>query len=560
MTAPVDYGTSLLEQCEAILAATEAQDAKEKRLGQIPDVIRLWDAEWGLQHYITGVIKEDSYDWIDGDTGPGRFVIDTRTHAAQWILDEQERIERGENRNVHLTVDCASGVRMGYRMKVATQEDRDDGTSVVVAEFLSDHEELKYYYIRSNPFLPAAFQMPRVFILPGPAIWLSGVCLFLQIFREHNPLITFPDDPLDLESWVTSLDQSNWGVVVKPVSFLEDMAAGTIWSVVDSRWKNYHDRMKIIWQDAEITPVLRRYLAGDPEPWPGANLRHGALVVSFEDNSGVYSGTSHGGSIFDGLVRTFTDFADDFVDSSLALWEGATIPAEYYEPGQKRTNKQLPTCVYLAGENSGIKQAAFAQIPGTAVNIETGGHSMPGVNEIISAGVQAAGDIIGNLLQVGSIGGSIDAILRPLYEDTVLAWMEVKLFGRAQKQGWSRYFEFFVDGSGKAYTIESVMVLRAGAWATRPYTTTQLVVRDGHPFQVGVHFWVGDRVGATRKHNYTGRIYIDRVSKVTRSRSRDAWQSWAVTIGDDRALQDPAQLLAERVEMIVNAVHTLGVF
>jgi hypothetical protein len=184
---------------------------------------------------------------------------------------------------------------------------------------------------------------------------------------------------------------------------------------------------------------------------------------------------------------------------------------------------------------------------------------MPGVNEIISAGVQAAGDIIGNLLQIGSIGGSVDAILRPLYEDTILAWMEVKLFGRAQKQGWSRYFEFFVDGSGKAYTISSVMVLRAGAWATRPYTTTRLVVRDAHPWLVGIHYWVGDRVGATRKHDKRGRIYIDRVSKVTRARSRESWQSWAVTIGDDRALQDPAQVLAERVEMIIDSVHTLGV-
>lgn len=180
-------------------------------------------------------------------------------------------------------------------------------------------------------------------------------------------------------------------------------------------------------------------------------------------------------------------------------------------------------------------------------------------NEAISAGVQAAGDVIGNFLQIGSIGGSIDAILRPLYEDTVLAWMEVKLFGRAQKQGWSRYFEYFQQGSGKAYTLSSVMVLRQGAWATRPYSTIQLVVRDAHPFVVGEYFWIGDRVGATRKFDYSGRIYIDRVSKLTRARSREAWQSWAITIGDDRALQDPAQVLWEQGESLIAAVQELGV-
>jgi hypothetical protein len=49
------------------------------------------------------------------------------------------------------------------------------------------------------------------------------------------------------------------------------------------------------------------------------------------------------------------------------------------------------------------------------------------------------------------------------------------------------------------------------------------------------------------------------VSKVTRARSRESWQSWAITIGDDRALQDPAQILAERIEMIIDSVHSLGV-
>lgn len=560
MTVPVDYGDSLLEQCEQIWAATQAQDAKEKRLGEIPDVYRLWDGEWEL-HHLVSVDLESSFDWVDGDTGGGKFEVPTVSYVGKWLCDMQSRIDRGEKRNVHLTIDIAAGdQRLGYRMSRAYQDDREDGTSVVVAEFNSDHEEFKYYQIRSNPFTPAALQLPRVFILPGPLRWLSATTFFLQLWREHFPLITFPDDPGDLSQWVGGLDQSTWSIVTKPISFAEDMAAGTIWGIVDSRWKNYHDRMKLMWADGEITPVLRRYLAGDPDPWPGANLRHGALVVSFEDNSGVYSGTSHGGSMFDGILRTVTEFADDFVDSSQALWTGATIPAEYYDPGQKRTNKALPTCVFLAGENTGVQQAQFAEIPGTAIQITTGGHSMPGVNEVMQASIEAAGDIIGNLLQIGSLGGPAATLIMPLIEDTVLAWMEVKLFLRAQKQGWSRYFEFFSEGAGKAYTISSVMVLRAGAWVTRPYTTIQLVVRDAHPFIVGLHMWLGDRVGATRKHDYSGRIWIDRISKLTRARSRTAWQSWAITIGDERALRDPGMAMFENIESLMGAVQTLGVF
>ena len=84
-----------------------------------------------------------------------------------------------------------------------------------------------------------------------------------------------------------------------------------------------------------------------------------------------------------------------------------------------------------------------------------------------SATIQAGFDLLGGLLQIGSLGGSIDALLKPLYEDTVLAFWSVKSFERAQKSGWDRYFEYWQDGANKAYTIASLMVLRAGFWATK---------------------------------------------------------------------------------------------
>ena len=558
MPITIDPSTPLAAECEAIWAATQAQASQERRRAQVPELVRLWDGEWMLHHVIT-YDNSSSFGIADADTAPATIELDTLTPAAQWALDMQARIDRGEMRNVHLTVDYASGERTGYRMHVARQQERDDGSSVVVLEFLSDHEEFKYRYIKPNTFLPAWFQMPRLSIIPGPTCWTSSTALFLDIFREHNPLITFPDDPGDLGSWVSALDQSEWSVVVKPISFLEDMAAGTVWSIVTGRWDNYHDRMKTIWRDAEVTPVLRRYLAGDEPPWPGADLRHGALVVSFEDRSGHHTGTSHGGSIFDGLLRTFLEPAEGLVDSTLALVTGATIPAEYYEPGGFLTHKELPYCVYLAGENTGIQEMEFCSYPGTAVNLSTGGHSMPGVNEAISAAIQAVGDIVGDLLQIGSIGGAVDTILRPIYEDTVLAWIELKLHLKAQTQGWSRYWEQFIDSAGKAYTIDSVMVLRAGAWATRPYETVTFKVRDGHPFLVGIHFWIGHRIGATRRHDKTGRIYINRASKLTRTRSRDDFALWEIEMGDPRT-DDPAAAIWERMQTLTGAVRTLGVW
>jgi hypothetical protein len=50
--------------------------------------------------------------------------------------------------------------------------------------------------------------------------------------------------------------------------------------------------------------VCRRWLTGDPQPWPGFTPRHGALVIDIVDKSGYYSGTGTSGTIFDGLTRT----------------------------------------------------------------------------------------------------------------------------------------------------------------------------------------------------------------------------------------------------------------
>ncbi|KQU33845.1 hypothetical protein ASH04_06990 [Rhodococcus sp. Leaf233] len=524
-------------------------------------MVRLHDGEWNLQ-FVVGNEYSGSFEKVDGDTGVGTLPLPTNSNEARWALDSWARIQRGEKRNIHITVDYV-GDRWDGRLKNVSQDDLEDGTSVTTLTFASSYEELKYYDVWSSSFLPAIVQ-PRMFILPGPMIWVLKTTFFMQVFREHNPLITFPDEPMNLGSWFGSLDQSNWNIVVKPTSFIQDMAAGTIWGIATSRWKNFHAMAKPMMQDAEITPVLRRYLAGDEPPWPGANLRHGALVVDFVDKSGVYTGTSHGGTIFDGLIRTITGFASDFIDSTSALITNGEIPGDYFVPGRRatRTDKRLPFAVYLTGERSGVTSAKWVETPSTAIQVNTGGHSMPGVNEAISAGIQALGDILGNLAQIGSIGGSIDTILKPFYEDTILAWMSVKSFARAQDSGWSRYFEFFQEGAGKAYTISSLMVLRQGFWETRTYVAHELNVRDGGPFLIGDdgHISLGDRIGATRQYDYSGRIYMDRVSKTILSWSREAAVEYALAVGDDRALQDPGQRAWERIESLVSDVQQAGVF
>lgn len=558
----LDTSLSLLEQCEAIWDATLAQKRDEDRIRRTTPLVRIWDAEWHLQHVISGEY-EASFAWLSNDSGPGQTEIPFDHPAAQWIHDSQGRITRGEGRNVHITVDHC-GVRWGGRLDKAVVESRDDGDEVLVVDWMHDYENLKWYSVWSNPFLPSTLQVPRAWLLAGPVTWVLLTTLYVNLLREHNVLVTPPDDPLDLSLYDDFVDQSNWSVVVKPITFLQAMESGVVWGIASSRFATFHDMAKIMLEDSELSVACNRYLEGDPEPWPGANLRHGTLWIDIEDKSGVHIGTSNGGSLFDGLERTVAEFTDDFLDSTENLIQDTEYPQDYYLQNYRSTHKEFPCVVYRTGYASGIETAKFVNSPAKGVQVTVGGHSMPGVNEALSASIQAVGDLWGNLILIGSLGGSIDTLLKPLYEDTILAWWAVKSQERAKNSGWSRYFEFFQDGANKAFTIASLMVLRAGFWATKTVIANELSVLDGAPFMVGGkgigHYFLDDRLGFALENDPTGQVWVDRARKIELKWTADTYPEWVPTVGDPRNLQDPAQRAWGKIETLIAGMRDLGVW
>ncbi len=135
---------------------------------------------------------------------------------------------------------------------------------------------------------------------------------------------------------------------------------------------------------------------------------------------------------------------------------------------------------------------------------------------------------------------------------------------RAQKSGWSRYFEYFQDGANKAYTIAALMVLRAGFWATKTTISCQVTVNDASPWMVGDrglgHFFHDDRVGLALKTDIRKKIHMDRCRKLDLRWAAEGFAEWIINIGDDRALQDPAQRAWGKIEMLVAGLRELGVW
>jgi hypothetical protein len=562
VTLPFMFGQTAGDLlCDQIWDATREQKLVEDRIRREQPVGRIWDAEWNVQH-ILGSEYSCKFSWISNDTGPGQTEFPMSSPVAQWIYDYQGRMDRNEGRTVGITVDYCGARWSGILDKFAVEQ-REDGDSVLVVDWVADFEKLKWYSVVPNPFLPDAFQAPRAWLLAGPVTWVLRLTLFLAIWREHNPFLTWPDDPMDLNNWVTmGLDISDWHIVVKPESFIDAMASGVVWSVATSRWANFHDMAHYMVEDSEISIECRRYLPGDEEPWPGADLRYGTLVVDFVDKSGILVGTSNGGNVFDGLARTIVEFADDFIDSTYDLVADADTPEDYFDIGKRYTDPVKPYVVFYEGETSPVQESSWIYSPTKGVQVAVGGHSAPGVNETISATIQAIGDILGNLVQLGSLGGTIDTLLAPIYEDTVLAWQTYKSNERANNTGWDRLFTYFQEGAGKAYTISSLMVLRAGMWATKTVISWQVSVSDGQPYLIGDngigHFWLDDRIGLVLKAD--NQIHMDRCRRIDLAWGPDSPPEWNLNVGDERIWQDPAQRALGRIERLIAGLHDLGVW
>lgn len=560
MTA-VDFDLSLAEQCAAIMLETDRVHRELEMLRRTPALVRLWTGDnCDLVHVIE---CEDEAEWedIELDAGVGTLKLDFSMPQAQWLNDMHGRVQRGEKINVIVSVDYM-GTRWSGLMKrvgVATDE---LGYSQLTATFLSDFQQLKTKLLWSTPPMPAAFQPIKVFGLAGPIPWVVLGALHINLWRENMPFLTFPDDPLKPSAWWEGFDMSTWTVVVKPGSFMDGVASGVPWGKLTSRFKYWHEAATAMLADGELSLQWRRWFTGDPLPWPGAKLRHGALVVWVEDKSGVFAGTANGGTWFDGLTRTIRSYTDDFVEDIDQATTGMPTVGDYRIPGKRLTDPRVPYA-YYPPDSPGILRSNFdQQLPGP-IQLVTGGHSMPGVNETMGALVQGIFDVVGNLLQFGSIGGSVDRILAPFYEDTVLAWIAVKMFRRAQTSGDFREFEYFIASGGKAYTLDSLAVIRQGAFETRAIFSGALEIINAAPYVIGApgigHFGRGDRVATRIPGDLTQRMHVERVSKTVLSWGVDRSPDIAITLGGEKLQQDPILRLMAEIANSKSELKEMGV-
>ncbi|MFI9508432.1 phage tail protein [Nocardia sp. NPDC052566] len=549
----------------AVYANAQAVKVARKQQRFSRPLIRLWDGDWNLRG-VCGAEISANFRWVLNQSGTGVLVLPYDHYLAKWAVDINGRAKK----NAHITVD-KDGARWDGRLEKAVIKTDEHGSTTVELLFMHSYQELKHIYCWSNPFLPAAVQFPREFILAGPSVWVLKTALHLNLLRLQGFGWTLPDDPVDAGGW-GNLNQSNWSVVVKPGEFASDTS---LWTIFGARFRSFHEVASGTLETAQLAVVTRRWLKGDPPPWPGAKLRHGCLVVDIVDKSGFWSGTSTGGNMWDGLTHTMQVLDNTLLDYSPDVLPDPDAPELYKNPGWMGTLPSNPWVVYRQNDHTGIQTSSFVVNPSSATRVLTGGHSMPGVNEAISSAIQFVGMVaagaLGEIPFVGPIAAGVangttavvDTIAMALLSDTLLAWMEFQSPQREQNAGWSHYFEHFETSASRAYTLGSLLSLGEGLWKTRQHFTHKFTVANGEPYMIGDqgygHFFLGDRVGSTVKGMPEGSIYVDQVTELELAWSRTASPAWQVTVGSDRDHGMPFAKSMRVIADIADAIQALAV-
>lgn len=565
--------------------AAWARELREYRIERAYDrpTIKLFDGDWNYRGQVYGEIA-GGLNQIINETGTIQIRLpidldDRRgTWAAFWALDEEAR----GTSNIHVIVEVM-GARIGGRMKPqngVTVVRGDKGDEVVI-DFLDDIEELKHVFTAGNPFLPLSLiQQPKAWMLFAQADHALLLTLAVNLLRLQltNINLSFFDDLLDPDHWpVNPLDlwqQSQ--IVVKPRKIGDSIAPLAL--VVGSIRTSWFDVAAPILEDAEMQIVTRRWLTGDPEPYPGGgtNWRNGTLFVDIVDKSGFRQGTSIGGNLATGLTRSIASLLSNHVEDTYDLITGETIDETGFRlPGFLGTPPGHPYVVYRDGDITGIQTSEFSRSPGGAGRITVGGKSMPGVNELISAAINYGGDVLGDNLgfvistfagfnvSVGSLGGAIDSFLNPIYRDSILAYMSVPLLLRVAKQGWGHYLETTSTNVTQAFTAASVMDLRARRRETDPDTSFTLQVANASPWLIGDngfgHWWLGDRVGGTQKY-LMPRVFVRRNRELKIDWGQSNGLTIAAVFGDTRNNKDAIDHITELVAKAMGGLQEIGLW
>lgn len=520
------------------------------REAQMPPVVEVYDKDWSPITVLNGPVKGSVEDTVN-DAGEGNIVMLGDNPVARWMADDVD-----EESDVHLRVTQGANVWTG-KAQYIDEEMLDSGIELVTWIGLHDYQHAKKVYCYPNPWFPVQLQWPKIYIWYGPVDTGILQLLFINLIRRYESgFLPFPD-MFGVNSY-RRLRIDDWAQVVDP----RGLGIGrdtSVHAIIVTRMGQFHEVVKPLLEDAGKRLVAKRWLPGDPQPFPEyQTLRLPTLIWSIEDVGGVRGQT---GSLLGGFVALLKTIASDGVTETTQAVPYEP-PIEYRETGRWGTKVASPAVVFYrqqrwtAIEGSGqvgVRKWKRRIHKALAHAILTGGKSPGWVNSGIKMLVNAALGWIGMIFMNP---GLTLGILDDQVENVVLAFARWNFAGRGEKMGRDRYGEYWETSGSTGFSLSTIAAIRAGAHATRPYTSYELEIVNAAPYIVGLHFDLGDPVSA--EIGRTGLLYTDQLR--TKRIDFDAKSvGVALSIGVDSESKTASARLGRILESVKQVTQNLSV-
>lgn len=530
-------------------------------------LIRLWDKE--MKHIARITIPETwDAEEIAHDNGTAHIEIVGKDNA--W-LREVVCFQTRPAEDLHITIDFDPDKPHDWKNrwggKVTTIEDTEtkgEPTKTVLT-CVSNRWHLSGILLAATPILPHAIQPIKMFLWGGPCVTTCATAVMINLARIYtlNGFWPIPREIFNPTSWLDNVNPLNWPVQVMPVNPILDQSR---WCTIGARWKDAETILTPVMKDCGVICHAYTWLPGDPAPYevfgPLKELlkpQRACIILSFEDQSGVGGPT---GTAVDGLINLFAATADDLITESLfpvdGDGDGETDPfiRKILGVAPKR-----PPFVYRDTGYGGVNSRKMVIHKSQAISFVVGGKSPQWVNQAITFGIKYGLAQISNVISMGPAGAvnapgtiGLEELYQGQFDDTVLAFMPFQDPRRTGAVGPYARNEAFGQGSGSAFTINSVMDIRKIHYETRPYTSFKFDVGDGAPYVLGEDIRLGSRVSAERR----GVIYTDQILAIKRTGDRNSSGRPVISFGDDSREEDPIARGMSAISNVANFAALLA--
>lgn len=534
------------------------RDVIEKSANQRP-MLRLFDKNMEPIAQICGE-RMASVEELMSDSGQANVVLRYDNWLTDFVL-HQTRVHE----DLHLVVDpnpTAPTWRTRWGGKVTGINAKRDSSGIHTLELqaLSNRNHAKTLLFGCNPIFPAEVALPKMWVLPGNTRTILATSMLVNLARIYCPIASIPSNILNPFAWVqgglSGIDPLSWPLQVAFVNALRDQSRT---SVLGSSWTDWHTAMDDMLRDAGCMFRAYTWLTEDVDS-PHTELvdavrglgkledtvdklarpHRNCVVFALEDKSGVTGPT---GTAADGVINLVAATGDDLITETLFQvdkdGDGETDPIIRKLLG---VAPEKPKAIWYDGQFSGIVESELRHHKGPVKTAMTGSRSPAILNQAITYGIRYALSQLATVInygfgayqQPGTEG--LDNLYQEQLSNVFFAWERWTDPKRALHTGDFAWQEVVERGGGTAYTLSGIVTLRIGNFKTRAWQGYTVTVVNGRPHAIDIDVTLGDRAGFEKG----GIIYVDEITAIKRTWSRDEHVTVHLSVGDDREKEDPA--------------------